>query len=379
VSRRPKLVLIHPFVPEYRRRLYDRLELECDNIGITFIVAAGTPSPKMLARQDAAGGNWAKQVPTKWLSLGSKELGYRDLRQLELCAGDYIIVEHAVKNIETYSLLLRQRRNKTRIAMWGQGKTYSTRQSKMLSSLKKNLTKRFEWFFVYTQNGLESLTGAGFPTDRITVLNNTIDTTALRLKLDEVTVAEQKQVRTKFGLFKEHTGIFIGGVDKAKGIEFLVDTATAIGKVDPLFRLLIVGEGSLSEKVRIAQASGAPIIHFGRAEGSTKAQLLSVSDLMLIPNWIGLVAVDSLVSGVPIVSTYHFSHSPERDYLIDNETSFFSEHNVFSYANLVVKLLRDPATRGEASEQCIIESHKYSIDNYVNNFVNGIQAWMKSD
>jgi glycosyltransferase involved in cell wall biosynthesis len=77
----------------------------------------------------------------------------------------------------------------------------------------------------------------------------------------------------------------------------------------------------------------------GRLDGRAQALALRCADVLAVPEWIGLVAVDSLVAGVPLVSTDHPSHSPERDYLADGVTSVFSAHRVDDYADALAACL----------------------------------------
>ena len=105
-------------------------------------------------------------------------------RRLRSCAADYdlVILEHAVRNIETYELLVRLGRR--RVAFWGHGRTYTKSVSPRQESFKYWLARRADsWFFGYTERGVDAVVERGFPRDRTTVLNNTIDTAALRADL----------------------------------------------------------------------------------------------------------------------------------------------------------------------------------------------------
>ena len=56
---------------------------------------------------------------------------------------DHVIVEQAIKNLETYPLVLRRTvSGGPRIAMWGQGRSFSTAQSPCEASFKQWLTRR---------------------------------------------------------------------------------------------------------------------------------------------------------------------------------------------------------------------------------------------
>jgi len=268
------------------------------------------------------------------------------------------------------------RRNGFGVAMWGHGKTYSTYQPKGLRVAKNSLTRQVEWFFAYTYGGARYVNSHGFPTGHTTILNNTIDTQGLSQDLNSVGLNQVQDFNKALGLTPGRTGIFVGGIDRKKGIDFLVATARRIATDLPGFTLLVGGEGSDLPRVRAAEQCGAPIRSLGRLEGWRKALALQTADIMMVPQWIGLVAVDSLVAGRPIVTTWHKSHSPEVEYLVPNRNVIFTNHSIDDYARGVADLLRHTRRLQYMQLSSREDSALFGIDQTVDRFAGGVAAWI---
>lgn len=369
-----KLLVILPASTAYRAPFFDLVIPRLATHGIQLTVAHGGISKSFSQRGDVVDQPWSVRVRTRTRDASNQPWALRRWRDAE-AKPDLVIVQQAIKNLETYPLIARQRLNGPSVAMWGHGKTYSTPQGRAASLLKQWLVRRCDWFFAYTEAGAAFVAEHGFPPDHISVLRNTIDTHALQRELAAVTESEVSEFREQNDLVPGRTALFLGGVDEKKGINFLLSSATVTARRLPGFKLLIAGDGSLSPQCRAAQADGAPIRVLGRVHGQEKALTLRAADVLAIPEWIGLVAVDSLVAGVPIVSTIHPSHSPEAEYLTNGKTAVFVDHEVSGYAEAVANLLIDNERRAAMTQACIRESEKYSLEEMAHSFIKGVLAW----
>lgn len=344
------------------------------------LAVAGAQSGDIERADDLSGDIADYLVQNKIRRLGSRVFLSRDLGSpLSDFRPDMVIVEQAIKNLESWPLILRSgKRGRPSVAMWGQGRSYSTSQSKAEAAVKQWLTRKSDWFFSYTQAGADHVTENGFPLDRITVLHNSTDTRALQLELTKITPSELLKFREMHNLHLGKTAVYIGGLDDRKGIRFLLEAAQRISQKLPDFKLLIGGSGELEGLVQSHQKEGGPIVYLGRVEDREKALALSASTLLLIPVWVGLVAVDSLAARVPIVTTFHPSHSPEFDYLVNQVTAIIVQHDVEIYSQAVVQLLSDPLRVERISKNCEIGQNGLSIESMASNFVSGITAWKDS-
>lgn len=371
-----KLLVIHPWIAAYRVPFYNRLNDALAQHDVQLMVARNGAPPSMARRGDVSGGPWAKDVATSWLTLWGREIPRRRIASIMAeFQPDLVVVEQALHSLETYPLLLRHAAGRCGVAMWGHGRNYSTRQSASEAALKQWLTRRCDWFFAYTAGGADHVVRHGFPRARVSVLNNTIDTEQLRAGLDAVDPGERDGFRREHALTPGRTALFLGGVDEKKGMSFLLESARIAGEMMPGFVLLIAGDGDSMPAVRAAQADGVPVRILGRTDGHAKALALSATDVLAIPEWIGLVAVDALVSARPIITTDHPTHSPEYDYLVPGQTSVVTAHTTADYAHALVSTLKATDLLCDMQVAASVASRQYTLDGMVDSFVEGVLAW----
>ena len=371
-----KLLVINNWIPTYRVPFYNRLDdvLACHDIEL--LVAHSGPPPSLARRGDTSSGRWAKGVPTSWFTIGGREVPRRRIASLmREFQPDLIVVEQALHNPETYLVLLRHAVGRYGVAMWGQGRSFSTTQSASGAAVKQWLTRQCDWFFAYTPAGADHVSAHGFPRARVSVLNNTIDTEQLVEDLDAVHPPELEQFRRQHALTPGKTALFLGGVDEKKGIGFLIESARIASQMMPGFVLLIAGSGDSVPVAQAAQAEGAPVRILGRMDGHSKALALRAADVLAIPEWIGLVAVDALVSARPIITTDHPTHSSEYDYLVPGGTSVVAAHTAVEYASALVSTLSATDMLADMQAAAREASLRYTLDGMVDSFVEGVLAW----
>jgi len=374
-----RLLVIQPYVPHYRAAFFDRLRSDLSSEGVDLILAAGRASGDQASRGDdvtTEKADW--QLAERRARFGNVEINARHIgRLLESVKPDFIIAEQAIKNLDTWRLLLSRSRN-TRTALWGHGALFSQSTNFVSEHVRRFQFHHANWFFTYTPAGAEYLKHNGYPDNRITTLFNSSDTADLQKRISQVEEQESAAFRKQYDLTDGHTGLFIGGLDRRKGIDFLLETAAEVGKVVPEFRLLIAGSGADESKVRAAQESGTPVRLLGPTEGMKKALAFANCDFVLIPEWVGLAAVDALAAGRPVITTDHPSHAPEFDYLVAQQSKIQTSHEVRAYASAIAHLTTDPDRLQRLQAFCANESKRFSIEKMSQNFTDGINRWRAS-
>ena len=371
-----KLLVIYPYVSAYRVPFFNRLAAALAQHDVQLVVTRSGPPPSMTRRGDKSDGHWSVAVQTSWFTLGEQEIPRRRIASImREYQPDLVVVEQALHNPETYLLLARHVTGRYGVATWGHGRSYSSRQSAPAAVFKQWLTRQSDWFFAYTQDGADHVVRHGFPRARVSVLNNTIDTEQLRADLDDVDPRELDGFRREHALTPGRTALFLGGVDEQKGIGFLLESARIAGETMPGFMLLIAGDGDAMSASRDAQAEGVPVRLLGRADGHVKALALSATDVLAIPQRVGLVAVDALVSGRPIITTDQPLDGPEYDYLEPGETSVVTGHTTATYAHALVSTLSATDRLADMQAAAREASYRYTLDGMVDSFVEGVLAW----
>ncbi|MFD9129977.1 glycosyltransferase family 4 protein [Kitasatospora sp. NPDC059571] len=372
-ARRPQVTLVVPFLSEFRRSFYRRLEADLDERGIGFVLAFGAPySRDLKERQDSVEMAGAVRLPQWSTEVAGRPVVHKRIGPL-VRSSDVLVVDQSLRNLELYPLLLRQWAGcGPTVAMWDHGRTYTRPQSRLEQSLKFALTRQARWFFSYTAGGARAVTGQGFPGQRVTVVQNAVDTAALDAAYRAVTPEQLAALRAEYGLRAGRTGLFVGALSTGKRIPFLVEAAEEVARRLPGFRLLVAGTGEHRALVERAAAAGRAVVPVGQAFGARKALLGAVSDVMLMPGLVGLCAVDSFVLRTPVVTTPWPWHAPEFEYLEDGRNALVAPDDPVRYAAAVADLLTRPAdleALRQAGEQ---DAGRYTVEEMSRRFADGL-------
>ena len=357
-----RVAIIHPWFPNYRAAFFSELLQLAGEQNMQIDVFYGQTPPEWAARSDATSSTYAEELPTRFTRLGGKIIITKSLRSLKSKGNyDLVIVEHAVRNLETYRLLCNRHQP---VAFWGHGRTYSSESSGLQEKFKRWLSKRGTWFFAYTTGGAEAVIAGGFPRDRVTAVQNAV--------ASEKWAAEN----TRGGVWPpgRRVALYIGGLDGPKRIDFLLAAAELAHSNDSRFELIVAGDGAGREQVEDAAHRYSWLTYVGRVVGQEKASLLSSADVLAIPGSVGLVAVDSFVGGVPIVTTDWPLHGPEFEYLIDGVNAVVAANSLEAYAETLNEVLSDRAFLQRLRAGCAVAAGTYTVENMASRFMRGLVA-----
>jgi len=360
-----RVVIVQEYIPTYRRPFFDSLRLIAGNEGWDLKVVAGEPRGAQAARGDASSGADV-HARTVRLHVGRRRLELRRLPH-EIRDADLVIYEQARRNLDAH-LALRSPRRK--VGLWGHGFDHSPGVSPRDEALLRGMTLRADWFFGYTAAGVDHVVSYGYPAARATVVNNSTDTTSLRAQLAKVTSSDIAGLRGPASPDAQFVA-YVGALDVTKRIEFLIEASELVARDVPAFRLLVVGDGPASASIsqRVADRPWARVM--GRLEGRELAVVLRTSSAIACPGAVGLVAVDALTAGVPIVTTDWPYHGPERAYL-SRSNSITTDNSIEAYAQGLTRVLQDRPLRLALAEQGKRDSRRYSVEQMASAFGEGI-------
>lgn len=368
-----KVAIVHPWLPQYRVGFFEQLVLAGNREGIEFHIFHGDVPLEWRSRNDAGQSNVSQKLPTRFMKIRGRSLNYKSLEKLRRQGPyDLIVVEQAVRNLETYQLLL----TRTPIAFWGHGKTYTQRSSRGKERIKHWLTNRGIWFFAYTSKGAEEVVSQGMAPERTTVVQNATDARHLSSAISSLEKSEIRSFEAKNDLHGK-TALFIGGLDASKRLTFLLAAAEIAHENDSEFRLVIAGDGVDRVLVQEKAAQCPYIKYVGPLFGRDKAVAISASQVMAMPGRVGLVAVDSFAGGKPIVTTDWKWHAPEFEYLESGVNAIVTRDAPEAYAAELLVTLRDQQKLSMLSANCLESSAKYTVEAMVENFVTGVKNALK--
>jgi len=366
------VAIVQRRLTNYRVPLFERMRAQLAEQGVHLRVLHGVAEAAELSKNDGGSLPWAEHLPTRYL-LGGRLCWQPFMQRARGC--DLIVVTQENKLVNNLPLLLGGRRRE-RVAFWGHGRNMQAHSdSSLRESFKRWTSCRVDWWFAYTELSAGLVQAAGFPPQRITVLDNSIDTDALVADVARARLkASTATLRAGLGLADTPTGVFIGSLYSEKRLPFLIDAAQALCQRVPGFQLAIAGAGPEEALVQAASANNPGIRFLGRVQGERKAELLACADVVLNPGLVGLGILDAFAAGLPLVTTDCGLHSPEVCYLQDGVNGFMTPNTHSDFVAACQALLCDPELRQRMGQNAARSAARYSLRNMAERFSAGIHA-----
>ena len=268
--------------------------------------------------------------------LGGSRFAWRD--------ADAVIVGPEVASADVYAALLRRRRG-VRVGLWGHIKSYVSASSRIERPLERWQLRSADHIFAYTEGGTAYARELGVPSDKITTVMNSVDVSDIVAAMKHDTDLDSSLPVAQFD-GKPVLG-FIGGLDSSKRVGFLAEALDEIWRRDRRIVVLVAGDGEAAHVLDSAVSRGQ-VIRLGYADAHIKAAVWKVARAILMPGRIGLIAVEALAMGRPIITTDWPYHAPEREYLSEGVSVITVPDNVVAYAESVIALGQEPPALPES-------------------------------
>lgn len=367
-TKRLSVVIVQPYVPTYRGEFFNKLISRLDNHQLDCVVVASVPSGAQAQRGDSIEAEWIKRYEARQLSMGGITIGLGGARKLWKDA-DGVIVGLLGSSLDTYLAINDARMGRIKVGLWGHIKPYVRAGNPIDLALERWQLRRADHVFAYAPGGREYAVRAGVNGEDVTTVMNATDTSELvnaKQTLDPKRVAEFMALHR---LQRHRTLSYVGGLDASKRIDFLASALDQIWVSDPDVHILIGGQGSDAHLLQPSVDRGQAIM-LGYVGPSELAMIGSVSCGILSPGRIGLVAVDALVLGVPIITTSWPFHAPEAEFLTEGQSRLTSADNVESYVGLLRTFLGTLSDQAHGAPKA--QWSYPTIDGMVENFASGI-------
>lgn len=363
-----EVLVVQRRLTHYRVPFFQTLRTQCTAAGIRLRLAHGVGTAKEVGKADAGELSWGEQLDTRYFLDG--RLCWQPFAHL-LEGVDMVVVTHENKQIN--NLFSQYLNHKLRLGLWGHGANLQGNQSSLRERVKRIAGRQTDWWFAYTELSRPLIATSGFPDERTTVLNNTIDTGELARQFAAVTPEKRARLKAEIGIHGGQVGLYLGSLYAEKRVDFMLQAAEAIKTKVPGFEFLIVGSGEDRPKIEAFCQQHKWAHYLGVRKDQDKADVLALADIIINPGLVGLGILDSFVCGVPMVTTDCRLHSPEIAYLEGGRNGLMTGDSQDSYVDGVVSLLADPLRLSELRAECLHSAKKYTIDNMAGNFVDGIQ------
>ena len=365
---RKRIVIVQRRLTHYRVPLFEKMKQYLSERDIELQLLVGQATNEELKKNDQGYLDWAIQIPTRYFL--SNRVCWQSYGKF-LRNADLVIITQ--ENWQIYNQLLLIMPRTFKLAFWGHGRNL---QSKNPAGVKEKYkswtTKRVDWWFAYTQLSADIVVDEGFPADRITILNNSIDTKELIKLRETITNHEIEQLKKHMDISGRNVGVFIGSLYPQKHLDFLIKAVLKVREAIPDFELIIIGDGPDRKKIQLWTERYSWIYWAGAKKGRDKVLFLSLGDILLHPGAIGLIMLDSFALQMPIITTNCQIHGPEIAYLKNNVNGVITPLDITDYSASIIALVNNRRELNRLKSNCIKYAAEYSIDNMTQRFSDGI-------
>lgn len=315
------IVVLQPYVPQYRVPLFKAIERVLQRSGGKLAVLTSSPRGLAAGRADAGTGDWAEEVRSWSSATPLGELKLRAVSTERLRSADACVLELDAGNLNAWLAAL-DWRVRRKLFLWGHGKNYTGPERKAAELAKLRQAKLARGVLTYAQGGRDYLIARGLPAAKVECIGNATDTLELRRHIAARTrIAKHLSDVFEGDFSRRLPALYLGSLDRDKRVGFLAGAAAHAFSKDKRFVLLVCGSGYDSHLLRAGITDGY-IRHKPEASRSDLADLAGFVRAIWMPGRVGLVAVDAIAMGLPVLTTAFPYHAPEVEYLIPDSEIF---------------------------------------------------------
>jgi len=364
---------------QYRLPLFELMGQLLVEQGHELRVVCGSPPLHEQSKGDnvLSSNRYCKVEKSLWLLKGKLHFLHHALSHI--LWADFVITEQANKHIHNYVLIIFRLIGVKHFAYWGHGQNRQGNPNSWREKIKKKLSTQCDWWFAYTQGVANYVTTLGYPSSKITVLNNSIDTSEFKQLLSTLTVEKIAWFKQQLAIDDSaRIGLFCGSLYDDKKLEFLLNSALIIHQKNPHFVLLLVGNGKDRTVVEAYAKHYSFIKYLGPLFGEQKSLAFKSAELFLCPGLVGLAILDAFTAALPLFTSDIPNHSPEIEYLQHGVNGVMTAPFEDEYAQAVVDVLNAPEKLAQLRNNALASGSQFSIENMAQNFVEGIKTYFKT-
>lgn len=364
-----RVVVAQRRLPHYRERFFEDLRVALLKRGVELDLLVGQSTEDEVRKNDSGALSWAKIIPTSYAFGG--RICWLPVRS-NVGKADLVIVTQENKLIENLLHLALPRRHQ--LAFWGHGANLQSRRpGGFREGFKRWTARRVDWWFAYTDLSAQLIGQSGFPREKITVLNNSIDTIQLRQGIDDVSNEERRKFLSEVGLLGRNVGVYVGSLYREKHIDFLLQSVLRVRDRVKDFELIVAGAGVEVDVVVDFCSHHSWAKYVGPVRGRDKSILLSCAAVLLNPGAVGLGILDSFAAKAPLLTTDCGAHGPEIAYLNNYSNGIISNFEIESFARDCIHVLEDEGLKRRLRDGCAASAEFYTLDRMVDQFADGIE------
>lgn len=370
-----KVLIIQQIVPHYRIDFFNLLKVELAKENIQLNLIYGKSSAGYKSGQEFNVLEWGKVLENKIIKIGAAQLVWQPLIK-HVKDHDLVIVEKSNKLLLNYYLMATRKLSNFKLGFWGHGRNLQSKADSWSNQFGILFLKKCDWWFAYTISVKEYLIRNKFTPNKITVVQNAIDTKSLQQRYSEISEGEIHAIKNQLGIQGENVAIFCGGMYANKRMVFILDTCYRIKKSIPDFHMIFVGTGEEAYKIEKAAGETNWMHYIGAKKGLDRVIYFKIASVQLMPGLVGLGILDSFALQTPIITTNYEYHSPEIEYLVNGQNGIITDNDIDKYSEVVIDILKTNQFKNLV-KGCIDAARQYTLEGMVQNVKEGIVSCLR--
>lgn len=374
-----KVAILQREIPHYRIRFFEEVSAKAFAMGLDVTVYSSGEEFSEYALKFAQ-----RSLPIHQYTGSKKGPFWMKGLTAALKETDIIVAPQELQCVNVPYLWAIRHRLCTSWIWWGHGYNFQAPvhpswSTAIKEGLKQFMTRRADGLITYTENGAIYSKKQGMPEDRVIPYYNTIDVEELRKVEAEVTDEQLKELRHSLQLERKRVLLFSGRLYAEKKVDFLLRAFAILKQSYPSVALLIIGDGEERRKLEHLTAELAlQDVHFlgELIDPRATAAYFTMADLMVIPGLVGLAIVHGFAFGLPMITTQHDFHSPEIEYLT-NENGVISNHNESDFGQSIASILEDKFRLENMRKAATSKADELLLSAAANSFVRAILSFSK--
>ncbi|PYX15402.1 MAG: hypothetical protein DMG84_11820 [Acidobacteria bacterium] len=366
-----RVTIFQAVVKQYNAPFFEQLHAALCKDDVELQVVYSAPNAVEIRRSDCVDLpiEYGRRVPALWF-LNRRLILQRAWEYI--ANSDLLIIEQANKYLWNHPLLAASRLRLRQVAFWGHGANRQERRPVVSEWYKRKTLNAVDWWFAYTGGTVQYLVQHGVPADKITNVQNAVDTRSLRGASIRVSRNDCYEFRRRLGI--DHTapvGAYCGMLEPAK-LGFIFEILSHIKASLPEFHYIIAGAGTAERQVEDFASRNAWVHWVGPKFGDEKALFLNAADAVLMAGPLGLVILDAFAAGLPVFTLDIPSHGPEIEYLEDDVNGLLTPPNAIACSRAVVETLGTAERLQRLKKGAWQSGGQYTLEAMVDNFRAGI-------
>ncbi len=208
---------------------------------------------------------------------------------------------------------------------------------------------RADSIIVYSNNRNEIIKKYLKNKEKSFTANNTLNSVQLIKIVNELKSVDKGSIKKKYKILTKYNIVYIGRLTKSKRIDLIVDAYSYIKNnyrnID--VGLIIIGDGPEKDKILKLKQNVSNVYWFGEVTTNSKiGEILYVSDLLVIPGYIGLSIVHSFFFQTPAVICINPDggpyHGPEAEYFKLYYNGIACKQDIIEIADKILSLFNNP-------------------------------------